>query len=134
MTAPIQPIQNQPQPTPPQPVAPTAPVQQAPEPIQQPQHDDEYTPSATDLMYVMASYFYIHASEIGYEALKSLNPNFVVVNSLSNKDVANARSEAEKEVAASDLEDHELELLADGADTSGEASSAGVPSDNTRHD
>lgn len=132
MTAPIQPIPAQ-QPAP-QPVAPPAPVQPQPEPATPIQHDEEYTPSATDLMYVMAAYFYIHASEVGYEALKALNPNFLVINSLSNKDVANARSEAEKEVAASDLEDHELELLANPADTSGEASSAGVPSDNTRHD
>lgn len=116
-----------------QPIPQTTPTQEPSSSIGQQEHP-EFEMSPSDLMYVLASYFYVHASEIGYEALKSLNTNLVIVNSLANKDVANARDLGEKEVLSADAETLELEQMADPDDTSDESNGAGVPSDNTRHD
>lgn len=114
--------------------APTAAAPTVPETTSSEGLKPEFELSPADLIYVLASYFYIHASNIGYEALKALNPNLVIINSLSNKDVADAQEQGEAAVNSADAESIELEQLADPDDTSDEADSAGASSDNPRYD
>lgn len=55
--------------------------------VTEPNQMKESPLSMTEIMYMMACYYYIHASDIGYEALKALDPSFVVVNSFANTDI-----------------------------------------------
>lgn len=61
--------------------------------------DTNSTENLTEIMYMLTCYFYIHASELGYKALQELNPNFVILNNLSNPEIAQNKAATEKEVA-----------------------------------
>jgi hypothetical protein len=124
---------------PPQPVPqqPTGKVQPQAELVQTQQpHEEvaEFSPSPMDLMYMMACYCYINASKIGYQALKELNPNFVVVNSLKNPEILRAVQAGSAEIAQIDKNEQAIEAGIGTADTPNGASMApGVPSDNARN-
>lgn len=121
--SPITPAKSQQQPQ--QQPAPT-PQAQPPQPMQD-QDTAEFAPSALDLMYVMACYCYIHANQIGYQSLKALDPNFVILRNLKNPDVMKALNAGEAETAT--LPDEPVEPSLGTADTSGGPSVApGVPS------
>jgi hypothetical protein len=107
---------------------PQEPVQTQPE-----QEHSDFSPSPVDLMYMMACYCYINASKIGYQALKELNPSFVVVNSLKNPEILSAVNAGSEEIAKIDSGEQAIEAGIGTADTPNDASTApGVPSDNTR--
>ena len=128
-TAPATPQAPQTAPTP------TPATSQAPQPSQPQEQEEitEFSPSPMDLMYMMACYCYINASKIGYQALKELNPNFVIINSLKNPEIMTAVAAGSEEIAQIDKNEQSIETELGTADNpNGAASTPGVPSDNTR--
>ena len=56
--------------------------------------------NAQEMMFVIASYFYIHAADAGYEALMQRNPAFVVIKNSSSpetqQELANTSAERQE--------------------------------------
>lgn len=73
------------------------PIQPTEEPVIQAQPQiDQLT--LQELTYIMASYFYYHASLLAHAALEERNPNFVITDSLSNPELLRKMEDGEKDV------------------------------------